>query len=122
MRIATLTIVLIAAAAVGRAAQAADDVAAADVRCLAVATVLSSNADPNVKNAGLMAALYYLGRVDGRQPTLDLEARLKQAYEQMSLQDVQAEARRCGAELGVRGKAVSEIGARLMAQAKDKTP
>ena len=116
----TLSLAVMAVSAIGFAARAADDVSAADIRCLAVATLLSSNADPNVKNAGLMAALYYLGKVDGRDPRLDLESRLKQEFLQLSAQQVQAEASRCGAELGVRGKAVSEIGARLQAQANTK--
>jgi hypothetical protein len=110
---------VLAAAATG--ARAADPAPAPDLRCLAVASVLASNSDPNVKNAGVMAALYYLGKLDGRDPGLDLETRLRQEVTQLSPQEIQSETLRCGAELAARGKTMNEIGLRLQGLA-GKTP
>lgn len=123
------TIILSAAVFAGAAtaARAADptpapaSAPASDLRCLAVASILASNSDPNLKNAGVMAALYYLGKLDGREPGLDLEARLKQEFTQLTPQEIQPEGMRCGAELAARGKAMTEIGARLQGLA-GKTP
>jgi hypothetical protein len=109
-------------AAVATAARAADPAPAADVRCLAVASFLAGNADPKVQNAGVLAALYYLGKLDGREPGMDLEARLKEVAMQLSPKDIQSEAVRCGAELGARGKTMNEIGLRLQALGAGKAP
>jgi hypothetical protein len=117
IRSIVLSAAALAACAAAFSARAADDPASSDIRCLAVAATLASNADPKIQNAGVMASLYYLGKVDGRTPNLDLENRLKQELLQLQPQDLQADAVRCGAELARRGKAVSDIGARLKALA-----
>jgi hypothetical protein len=97
-------------------AQAADTTdITSDVRCMVVAAAMAQNTDPKVQNAGLMAGLYYLGKLDGREPNLDLEARLKQELAQMKPAEMVAEAQRCGAQLTARGKTVTDIGARLQA-------
>ena len=103
-------------------AQAADTDVTSDGRCMVGAAAMAQNTDPKVQNAGLMAGLYYLGKLDGREPNLDLEARLKQELAQMKPAEMVAEAQRCGAQLTARGKMVTEIGARLQAQGAGKAP
>jgi hypothetical protein len=118
-------IVLAAATALAAAApvRAAEDTgAASDFRCMVAAIALYQSTNPQVKDAGMMASLYYLGRLDGRTPNVDLEAGLKQQFERMSAQELQAEAVRCGGALQARGKAVTEIGARLKAATAPKVP
>ncbi|MGZ3376866.1 MAG: hypothetical protein ACXU8S_09730 [Phenylobacterium sp.] len=121
IRSLVLSAAALAAWAAASSARATDDPGASDVHCLAVASLLASNADPKIQSAGVMASLYFLGKLDGRTPTLDLETRLKDELTHYNPQDLQADAVRCGAELAVRGKAVSDIGARLKAQVS-KTP
>ena len=111
-----------AAFAVASTAYAADEGTTADFRCMAVALVMSGNANPQIKNAGSMASLYYLGRLDARTSGADFEAGLKQEMAHLTAQEVQAEALRCGQQLKARGEAVQDIAQRLTGAAAPKAP
>ena len=117
MRLAILP-VLFAAVAVASTARAADEGTASDFRCMAVALVMSGNANPQIKNAGDMASLYYLGRLDARASGADFEAGLKQEMARLTPQVMQTEAQRCGQQLKARGLAVQSITQKLTAGAK----
>ena len=110
-----LSAAALAASLAATGARAADTDITSDVRCMVVAAAMAQNTDPKVQNAGVMAGLYDLGKLDGREPNLDLEARLKQELAQMKPAEMMSEAQRCGAQLTARGKTVTEIGARLQA-------
>jgi hypothetical protein len=87
-----------------------------DVRCAVVflqslaAMQPSATKDDAKMNAVLAGAMYWLGRLDGRTPNLDLEHRLIAEEDSMTPEIRQAEAERCGAELAARGKMMTEIG------------
>jgi hypothetical protein len=57
---------------------------------------------------------YYMGRLDGRAPKLDLENMLIEEIKKMTSADYAAEAERCGASLKTRGQQVTQIGKNLM--------
>jgi hypothetical protein len=123
MRLNFLQAAALAAWTLASGASAAELGATDDLRCMAVGLALAGNANPEVKNAGTLASMYYLGRLDAHTPSVDLEAGLKQELMRMSPQDLKTEAARCGEELKARGKAVTEIGQRLQAAAAGaKTP
>ena len=66
-----------------------------DVRCLLTMVVLSQNKDR--QQAGQLGAIFFLGRINGRAPTLDLAAAMKaQAPTMMQQQTLQTELARCG--------------------------
>jgi hypothetical protein len=113
---------LFAAFAVAPTAYAADEGTTADFRCMAVALVMSGNANPQIKNAGSMASLYYLGRLDARASGAAFEAGLKQELAHLTPQEVQTEALRCGQQLKARGEAVQDIAQRLTGAAAPKAP
>ena len=117
MRLFILPTVALAAWAIASGASAADAGATDDLRCMAVGLALAGNANPDVKNAGTLASMYYLGRLDAHTPSVDLEAGLKQELGRMSPDDLKSEAVRCGQQLQARGRAVTEIGQRLQAAA-----
>ncbi|HYM18762.1 MAG TPA: hypothetical protein VEU06_09380 [Micropepsaceae bacterium] len=86
----------------------------ADIRCL-IASLSSGNSnDETVKTAGFLASLYYLGRLDGGAPNLDLESRMIAEIDKMTPEDVRSEAARCGSTMQARGAAFSEIGNHLV--------
>ncbi len=85
----------------------------ADLRCLVVALDMGNSVDPDIKNLAPLAAMYYIGRIEGRDPRLDLEAKLTGELMKMSAAERQAEVRRCGADLSAKGKLLSDIGANL---------
>jgi len=93
----------------------------ADVRCLAaIGRLPELNAqNPQYSEESMMAlinagSLYYLGRVHGREPRLDLENALIAELLKMDPQDIQSELSRCGDEMGVAGAKWETIGKNLV--------
>jgi hypothetical protein len=84
-----------------------------DVRCLLAAVAMMNSPNNTIRAAAATSALYYLGRVDGREPHLDLEKLLAQQSQQISPTDLVAESKRCGQELSTRARILSTIGQRL---------
>jgi len=81
------------------AARSADDENTADVRCVVIAFELSQSPDPQLKSLATTAGLYFVGRLSGRAPELDLEAAMLEQFKAMSVEDRQSEQQRCGAIL-----------------------
>ena len=82
-----------------------------DLHCYISTLSLVSSSDPKVQVAGMMAHSYWLGRLDGRAPDLDLESRV--IAEMPFLQNserLRAEMIRCGGEMAARGKAEKDMG------------
>ena len=78
--------------------------------------------DATQKIAGTMAHSYWLGKIDGRNPQLDLEASVLAEIPAMTNQDLfRAEAVRCGQEMIKRGQAETEIGKDIRRRAADQT-
>jgi len=93
--------------------KAEDPETTADLRCV-IATSESQSlvADQVTKNGLQSTMLYYLGRLDGRDPSFDLRARYTEEAAKMTRQDIGLEDKRCGQELSARGQALSsQIGA-----------
>jgi hypothetical protein len=86
----------------------------ADIHCLAVGLRISQLPDASQKSAGMMATLYYMGRLDGRTPNLDLENLIVQEVPKLNDATFRAEAVRCGNGLTVRGKQITEMGEHLV--------
>jgi hypothetical protein len=95
-------------------AQDADTVA--DVRCVAVGIRSAELPDSREKSTGLLMALYFIGRLDGRDPKLDLEALLTAQLSKMTAADFTAEAARCGNSLAAKGAQITHVGQDLLKQ------
>src|SRR5690349_16546544 len=80
-----------------------------DIRCFMVASELGGSNDQSERTAGLLASEYYLGRIDGRAPGLNLEAAMMRELP-ISDTDRASLLRSCGARLQARGAAVQAIG------------
>ena len=104
---------LSAAAGLATAAKAADADNVADVRCVVVAMGLTQSPDPQVKALAAAASLYFVGRIDGRAPDLDLEAMMIRQVNSMSMDDMRGELQRCAGILQTRGDRLKAIGADL---------
>ena len=82
-----------------------------DLRCYIVTSQMLASENSADKLVAMMAHGYWLGRIDGRAPDLDLEERLIGELPNMTKSEFfRAEAVRCGQEMIARGKAVSAIG------------
>ena len=93
-------------------AQDADNVA--DIRCVAVGIRFAELPDSHQKSTGTLLVLYYIGRLDGRAPSLDIEKLLADQIAKMNDADYSAEATRCGKWLAVKGEQITHIGEDMM--------
>src|SRR5260370_16462066 len=97
-------------------APAQDAETIADVRCLIVGMKFAGMADPTQQSAGMMLSMYYIGRLDGRVPKLDIEALMIKEIITMTTSDYGSEAKRCGASLTDKGQAITRIGKTRLAR------
>ena len=93
-------------------AEAANPQTIADVQCMVVGARLSESADQRQRMSGEMLLTYFLGRIDGRSPSADLEALMKRVGK-MSESDFGRAAKRCGTEFSARGAEIVRIGKSL---------
>lgn len=89
-----------------------------DLRCLLLASELVGTGNAEQKDAGTKAALYYAGKLLGREPNLDLSAVSKIEIVAMATLDREAGLRRCGTELQLTGGKLQAAGAALSELAK----
>jgi len=82
-----------------------------DVRCFVLTLQMMQSQNSTEKMAALIAHSYYLGKIDGRVPDIDLEERVIAELSYMTKPDFfRAEATRCGEEIKVRGQAEKAMG------------
>jgi hypothetical protein len=85
--------------AAGSARAQADD-QTKDLRCVALMAAMLGNPQfASLKDSSSAGLFYFLGRAEGRQPTLDLAAQLKKVREDLPLTQYEDETRRCFAAL-----------------------
>jgi hypothetical protein len=113
MQARTFPILAALCGALAAAPALAQDATKSDMRCLLALSAAADVADGQMKPAMMAGVVYYLGRLDGRTPDLDLEAKAAAELKAMSIQDLSDETVRCGAALIARGKALEGIGERL---------
>jgi hypothetical protein len=85
----------------------------ADVRCFISATSLLRSPNNDVRAAAASSALYYLGKLDGRELGIDLESIIVTEARKMTSAQLRTEAEACGRELSARGAAINAIGQKL---------
>jgi hypothetical protein len=111
--------VLLAAVALGSVRTEAQDAATiADIRCVIVGMQLSGMANSPQQSSGILLTWYYIGRLDGRAPKLEIESLLIAEANKMSSSDYASEAKRCGAGLTERGQQVTQVGKDLIERGK----
>jgi len=116
MRFMTMAAVAVALSTAG-GARAQDAGVTSDLRCFLVSSIGASSVDGGTKASLAYLAAYYLGRLDGRTPKVDLETLVPAEMAKLSPEDYRPELLRCGAEARTRREAVSAIGDRLRAKA-----
>lgn len=116
----SLLAVLLAPAVAVQSAPA-DPVLESDVRCLAVMAIAASDSKKADAVGVMAAAMYFVGRIDGRRPGMDYRAALRQLLSSNeSIAGLQADAVRCGAILEKRGSELQALGEQLKQDAKRK--
>jgi hypothetical protein len=121
----TGTAALAVAAILAGSPAGAEDALARDLRCLIAmgsASAPGSDTPEDLKPSLLSGSMYYLGKVEGRDPDLDLEKLIADEAQKMVPEDMQDELVRCGRELGSRGEEMTSIAARLSARPDAQPP
>ena len=87
------------------------------LRCMVVAGAVSQSSDANLAQIGKLAAIYWMGRVNGAMPNANLTEQLALRAKALEGVNLQAEAQKCGAEMQARGQEMQQAGHALEAQA-----
>ncbi len=82
-----------------------NDALSADTRCAMVGMMLTNaeGATPQQQQVGAMMTVYYVGRMHGRSPGIDLNAAFNAQAQSMTGQSAQADGQRCSAEFSTVG-------------------
>ena len=92
-----------------------------DIRCVVVGMKLAGATSPPDRSRGFLLTLYYIGRLDGRAPKLDIEHLIIEETRKMADADYASEEKRCGAGLAEKGRQITEIGKHLV-ESEKKAP
>ena len=114
----TMTMITAALLAAQVPAIAPADQNSSDARCLIVTVMLAGGDNAELKAAGLIASQYYLGRLDGRSPGLDLKALLTREAERITQAEQGPLLVSCGAAMQKRGEALEAVGERMAKKAR----
>jgi hypothetical protein len=99
-------------------AEAQEAVNIADIRCVVVGMKLSEMVNSPDQSRGILLTLYYIGRLDGRVPQLDIENLLIEENSKMTSSDYASEAKRCGTGLAEKGQQITKVGKDLIERGK----
>jgi hypothetical protein len=113
LRYCALMSIAFCASVTSAKASTAGDQTIADVQCVVIGARLSSSSDQRQQASGVTLLVYFLGRVQGRSPNIDLEALIKREAKKMTASDLSDAARRCGTELSAQGAEITKIGKSL---------
>jgi hypothetical protein len=96
----------------------AQDATTQDLRCLVIAIEMSGSVDAQIRASATTVGAYFLGRLDGRTPDLDVQTRAAQEMMRMKPEDLDPEVDRCTALMGVRAQVIGALAARLAGQTR----
>jgi hypothetical protein len=89
-----------------------------DIRCLAAGLRFAEMPDSHQKSTGMLMVLYYIGRLDGRNPDLDIEGLLTEQISKLTAAEYAALATRCGNNLSAKGQQISHLGDKMLPRFK----
>jgi hypothetical protein len=96
----------------------ADTEATTELRCILLSGNMASAPDPQARQAGMMMAFYFLGRLDKKFSAAELQKRLLAEAAGIDAEKLRAAATTCGEQLKTRGAFLEDLGSKLSAAAK----
>ena len=96
MRAALILAVALGLGALPAAVQAEDPKTTLDIRCVIVGGALAQSTDPDLQSLGRASLFYFLGRIQGRGDTDNLDARIVEIASKMTSDDLKAQSQTCG--------------------------
>lgn len=107
------TAVIFAVLVVPAMAHADDDKVRADARCVIVGGRLASSSDINERTRANLMVVYYIGKLDGRYPKMDLESLVVNEASHVTSAELESEAQRCIQALVRKGQQITRLGNEL---------
>jgi len=99
-------------------ARASDRQGIDDAQCVVVGLRMVEMTGPQQRAAGMMLAVYYLGRLDSRAPDAEVEGLIEKAAREMTEAEFRSNAVLCGKALTLKGQEIQKIGADLTHKAQ----
>ena len=88
-------------------ADEAVDQTRSDVRCFVAMSVMARN--ETYKQWGTFGVFYYTGRLQGRDPSIDLKEAIKREVRSLAPGEYNAEVKRCSDALGEQSRALEDL-------------
>lgn len=89
-----------------------------DLRCIAILSLATATLPEAQRTQMAAAVLFFVGRIDGVAPNLDLTSEIKRIVPTLSSTNMSDEGRRCGAILIEKGTKLQEVGKALQEEGK----
>lgn len=102
--------------------RATDHEVLSDARCVVVAMHMATLHNPQQRSTGVMLAIYYLGRLDGRLLHTDTDRLIEDEAKKMTPAELRSDAIRCGKVLTRKGQEMMRIGADLSHKSQGGVP
>jgi hypothetical protein len=80
-----------------------------DMRCIVVAGALLQSDDEQMKSVGRASLFYYLGRLQGRGDTANMNARIVDQAAKMTEDDIKAQSKVCGASFTAAAQSLQDL-------------
>ncbi len=113
-----LTLAFLATGSAMPAAAQVSPPVADDLRCITILSVAMATLPETQRPQMAAAVLYFIGRVDGAAPNLDLTAEIKRIVPTLATSNFGDEAKRCAAILTEKGAKLQEVGKALQEEGK----
>ncbi|HEX2593259.1 MAG TPA: hypothetical protein VHL34_17285 [Rhizomicrobium sp.] len=88
----------------------------ADIRCAIVSMNLPKEEGEAAPTAAMISVMFFLGRIEGRDPHYDVKAAIGAQMAVMTPSDRATESKRCITEMLEKGKAAEQLGLDLLNQ------
>lgn len=82
----------------------------ADLRCIAVLSLAAATQGEETRAQMVAAFMYFVGRIDGLAPNIDLKTELQRVMPTVTGQQLTDEGKRCGQILIEKGARLQELG------------
>jgi len=116
--IAASSLALFAGFALPGAARGVGSAQIADVRCMIVSMDLPKEDNEAAPTAAMISVMFFLGRIEGRDPHYDVKRALGGQMAVMTADDRLKERKRCMTEMLEKGKAAEQLGIDLINQGR----
>lgn len=89
-----------------------------DLRCITILSLATTTIPEDKRTQMVAAVLYFVGRIDGAAPSLDLTAEIKRIVPTLTKVGIGDEARRCASILTDKGAKLQDVGKALQEEGK----